>query len=196
MSHPAPLYAPLRPYPPEDIWQSDPPKFSHVAHLDNGRMVCLIGVAPTYPAEFVIFRIGQWTAFRKYAGDTAVMFTPQAVWAQDFPSAGIAGVCNEIRHRDNRRGQRRRKARRRGAFARGAKDMGAVPRSQAIVHVPRCRCGRSPAPALRPAPPKALQSAAALHSRNKPLLGQFAARRHAHGPVHAGVAQQTAIPCV
>jgi uncharacterized protein len=33
--------------------------------LDNGRMVCLIGVAPLYPAEFVIFRIGQWTADRK-----------------------------------------------------------------------------------------------------------------------------------
>jgi uncharacterized protein len=32
--------------------------------LDNGRLVCLIGVAPTYPAEFVIFRIGQWTADR------------------------------------------------------------------------------------------------------------------------------------
>jgi hypothetical protein len=30
--------------------------------LDNGRLVCLIGVAPTRPAEFVIFRIGQWTA--------------------------------------------------------------------------------------------------------------------------------------
>jgi len=30
--------------------------------LDNGRMVCLIGVAPVYPAEFVIFRIGQFTA--------------------------------------------------------------------------------------------------------------------------------------
>ncbi len=30
--------------------------------LDNGRLVCLIGVAPTKPAEFVIFRIGQWTA--------------------------------------------------------------------------------------------------------------------------------------
>jgi uncharacterized protein len=30
--------------------------------LDNGRMVCLIGVAPVKPAEFVIFRIGQWTA--------------------------------------------------------------------------------------------------------------------------------------
>jgi len=27
--------------------------------LDNGRLICLIGVAPTYPAEFVIFRIGQ-----------------------------------------------------------------------------------------------------------------------------------------
>ncbi len=30
--------------------------------LDNGRLICLVGVAPTYPAEFVIFRIGQWTA--------------------------------------------------------------------------------------------------------------------------------------
>jgi len=30
--------------------------------LDNGRLVCLIGVAPVRPAEFVIFRIGQWTA--------------------------------------------------------------------------------------------------------------------------------------
>jgi uncharacterized protein len=30
--------------------------------LDNGRLIALIGVAPTYPAEFVIFRIGQWTA--------------------------------------------------------------------------------------------------------------------------------------
>ena len=30
--------------------------------IDNGRMICLIGVAPLYPAECVIFRIGQWTA--------------------------------------------------------------------------------------------------------------------------------------
>jgi len=29
--------------------------------LDNGRMIALIGVAPTKPAEYVIFRIGQWT---------------------------------------------------------------------------------------------------------------------------------------
>jgi phage tail sheath protein FI len=33
--------------------------------LDNGRMVCLVGVAPLRPAEYVIFRIGQWTADRK-----------------------------------------------------------------------------------------------------------------------------------
>lgn len=33
--------------------------------LDNGRLVCLIGVAPLRPAEFVIFRIGQWTGDRK-----------------------------------------------------------------------------------------------------------------------------------
>ena len=30
--------------------------------IDNGRLVCLVGVAPVKPAEFVIFRIGQWTA--------------------------------------------------------------------------------------------------------------------------------------
>jgi phage tail sheath protein FI len=33
--------------------------------LDNGRLVCLIGIAPLKPAEFVIFRIGQWTADAK-----------------------------------------------------------------------------------------------------------------------------------
>ncbi|MCH8616975.1 hypothetical protein LZ016_12815 [Sphingomonas sp. SM33] len=32
-------------------------------------------------------RLGQWTAFRKYADETAVMFTPQAVWAQEFLAA-------------------------------------------------------------------------------------------------------------
>jgi phage tail sheath protein FI len=30
--------------------------------LDNGRLICLIGVAVMKPAEFVLFRIGQWTA--------------------------------------------------------------------------------------------------------------------------------------
>lgn len=29
-------------------------------------------------------RIGQWSAFRKYADGDAVMFTPQAVWAHNF----------------------------------------------------------------------------------------------------------------
>ena len=29
-------------------------------------------------------RIGQWSAFRKWADNDAVMFTPQAVWAQTF----------------------------------------------------------------------------------------------------------------
>ena len=33
--------------------------------FDNGRLVCLIGVAPVRPAEFVIFRIGQWTGDAK-----------------------------------------------------------------------------------------------------------------------------------
>ncbi|HYG59804.1 MAG TPA: phage tail sheath subtilisin-like domain-containing protein, partial [Symbiobacteriaceae bacterium] len=33
--------------------------------LDNGRLICLIGVSAIRPAEFVIFRIGQWTAGAK-----------------------------------------------------------------------------------------------------------------------------------
>jgi phage tail sheath protein FI len=28
--------------------------------IDNGRLICIIGVAPVKPAEFVIFRIAQW----------------------------------------------------------------------------------------------------------------------------------------
>ncbi|ANM30621.1 hypothetical protein ABI59_15140 [Acidobacteria bacterium Mor1] len=30
--------------------------------IDNGRLICEIGIAPLKPAEFVIFRMGQWTA--------------------------------------------------------------------------------------------------------------------------------------
>ena len=33
--------------------------------LDNGRLICEVGVAPVRPAEFIILRIGQWTADRK-----------------------------------------------------------------------------------------------------------------------------------
>jgi phage tail sheath protein FI len=33
--------------------------------LDNGRLVVLVGVAALKPAEFVIFRIGQWTSDRR-----------------------------------------------------------------------------------------------------------------------------------
>jgi uncharacterized protein len=31
------------------------------ADIDNGRLIMVIGIAPVKPAEFVIFRIGQWT---------------------------------------------------------------------------------------------------------------------------------------
>jgi hypothetical protein len=33
--------------------------------IDNGRLICVIGVAPVKPAEFVIIRIGLWTADAK-----------------------------------------------------------------------------------------------------------------------------------
>jgi phage tail sheath protein FI len=29
--------------------------------IENGRLIVEIGIAPTFPAEFVIFRISQWT---------------------------------------------------------------------------------------------------------------------------------------
>jgi phage tail sheath protein FI len=34
--------------------------------IDNGRLICIIGVAPVKPAEFVIFRIAQ------FAGGSAI----------------------------------------------------------------------------------------------------------------------------
>jgi phage tail sheath protein FI len=30
--------------------------------IDSGRLICYVGVAPVKPAEFVIVRIGLWTA--------------------------------------------------------------------------------------------------------------------------------------
>ncbi|MDB4958042.1 MAG: hypothetical protein JWO36_5611 [Myxococcales bacterium] len=39
----APLAAPLRPYPIEDPWQAEPPRFSHQLHLDSLRMEARVG---------------------------------------------------------------------------------------------------------------------------------------------------------
>jgi hypothetical protein len=39
--------------------------------LDQGRLVCEVGVAPVRPAEFIIMRIGQWTADCKGQCDAA-----------------------------------------------------------------------------------------------------------------------------
>jgi uncharacterized protein len=36
--------------------------------IDNGRLIMLIGIAPVKPAEFVIFRIGQWTGGSEVSG--------------------------------------------------------------------------------------------------------------------------------
>jgi phage tail sheath protein FI len=38
------------------------------ADIDNGRLIMLIGIAPVKPAEFVIFRIGQWTGGSDVSG--------------------------------------------------------------------------------------------------------------------------------
>jgi phage tail sheath protein FI len=31
------------------------------ADIDAGRLIVVIGIAPTKPAEFVVIRIGQWS---------------------------------------------------------------------------------------------------------------------------------------
>lgn len=38
-----PVTAPLRPYPIEDVWQAEPPRFSHKLHIDFGRMEAGVG---------------------------------------------------------------------------------------------------------------------------------------------------------
>ena len=54
--------------------------------LENGRLVCLVGVAPLKPAEFVIFRIGQWTARPAFAA------FPFLVAIDDVATAGFTEV--------------------------------------------------------------------------------------------------------
>lgn len=39
----------------------DYPDTMTISQVQNGQLICEIGIAPTYPAEFVIFRISQWT---------------------------------------------------------------------------------------------------------------------------------------
>jgi uncharacterized protein len=39
----------------------DVPDTMTESDLENGRLICEIGIAPTFPAEFVIFQISQWT---------------------------------------------------------------------------------------------------------------------------------------
>jgi phage tail sheath protein FI len=39
----------------------DVPDTMSQSDVENGRLICEIGIAPTFPAEFVIFRISQWT---------------------------------------------------------------------------------------------------------------------------------------
>ena len=39
----------------------DYPDTMTIDQVQNGQLICEIGIAPTYPAEFVIFQISQWT---------------------------------------------------------------------------------------------------------------------------------------
>lgn len=51
-------------------------------------LIAIFGMGTAIDAERAFNRdaqrMGQWTAFRTYAGRDAVMFTPQTVWARDY----------------------------------------------------------------------------------------------------------------
>jgi phage tail sheath protein FI len=62
--------------------------------LDQGRLVCEVGVAPLRPAEFVIMRIGQWTADCKGQGDAA---DDDKVIDPPYVRCGSIGDCALLR---------------------------------------------------------------------------------------------------
>jgi hypothetical protein len=118
---PAPLYAPLRPYPPEDIWQSDPPRFSHAAHLDNGRMEAKVGFhvqcADCHVREGKLARPDHATCARCHAPEAIIAGAPRMDTCDGCHESGIQQqrvrsrmIKNDLhfdhdRHRADRRGQ-------------------------------------------------------------------------------------------
>jgi hypothetical protein len=52
--------------------------------IDQGRLVCMVGVAPLRPAEFVIVRIGQWTADRSGGDDDDRLSDPSHVTCESL----------------------------------------------------------------------------------------------------------------
>ena len=72
--------------------------------LDNGRLVCQIGVAALKPAEFVIFRIGQWTADRR--AETAGPRETQP-WPRNATDRSRSSTSSSTSGPDNRTGPRR-----------------------------------------------------------------------------------------
>ena len=73
---------------PEDAWfvRCDRSTMTQ-ADIDAGRLVCLVGIAPIRPAEFVILRIAQWTAQPRLAA------FPFLVAIDDVATAGFAEVA-------------------------------------------------------------------------------------------------------
>ena len=124
-------------------------------------------------------RIGQWTAFRKWADRDAVMFTPQAVWARTFlerlkdpPNAIGWRPAHSFVSCDGRTAVntgpwfkqdgtpggyfttvwQRSGPNWRWAYDGGGPSTGAVPKGKAQVH--RASCGtKAPGPPIIPPPP-------------------------------------------
>jgi hypothetical protein len=76
-----PLAAPLKPYPIDNPWQSQPPKFSHKNHLDNGHMESLVGFhvacVDCHMRGDVAARPGHATCSRCHAAEVGLAKAPR-----------------------------------------------------------------------------------------------------------------------
>jgi hypothetical protein len=91
---PSPLDAPLRHYPPDDIWQAEPPRFSHTMHVDGARMEAKVGFHVTcvdcHVRDGKLARPDHSTCSRCHAPEASVAGAPRMDQCIGCHEKGIA----------------------------------------------------------------------------------------------------------
>jgi hypothetical protein len=116
-----PLETKLKPYPSEDPWQSEPPRFSHKLHLDAGRMEGRVGFHVTcidcHTRGDTMARPDHATCSRCHATEAQLTKAPQMDDCKGCHSKGVQQrtrgrlihddlkLFHHERHRADRRGQ-------------------------------------------------------------------------------------------
>jgi hypothetical protein len=84
----------MRPYPPDDIWQAEPPRFSHAAHMDAGRMEQKVGFhvtcADCHVRDGKLARPDHATCARCHAPEASVIGAPRMDECTACHDTGIA----------------------------------------------------------------------------------------------------------